>query len=305
MLYAIIGILVIIADQWVKWWVSAGGTGVSGFSLIPGVLSMVNVHNDGAAFSFLANSNARIYFIVLTGIFTLLVIIALATKFISGPVSRWSIVLVTAGGLSNCIDRIINGYVQDMFKFDIPALDWFPVFNVADVFITVFAILFILAVLFGKGKRPEDDYDFEDEFEDAEEEEPVRPSARERRAERKAARRREKAAEEPAVEAPKPVRRREAPVQPSQEDDAPAADPFAEWDRAVAETQKPARPARTQAEPSAPAQQPRPAARPVERPAAAPVQPPKPVAPKPAAPKAESKPVSESFDLEDILAEFK
>ena len=78
MLYAIIGILVIIADQWVKWWVSAGGTGETGFSLIPGVLSMVNVHNDGAAFSFLAGSNARIYFIALTGIFTLLVIIALA-----------------------------------------------------------------------------------------------------------------------------------------------------------------------------------------------------------------------------------
>ncbi len=302
MLYAIIGILVIIADQWVKWWVSAGGTGETGFSLIPGVLSMVNVHNDGAAFSFLAGSNARIYFIALTGIFTLLVIIALATKFISGPVSRWSIVLVTAGGLSNCIDRIINGYVQDMFKFDIPALDWFPVFNVADVFITVFALLFILAVIFGKTKRDEDDYDLEDEFEDVEEEEPVRPSARERRAERKAERkaerRREKYEEEAAViEEPKPARRRVPPVPPQSETKRSEADPFAEWDRAVAETKKPAR---TQPEPAAPAPQPKPAARPAAKPAAAPVQPSAPAAPKP-----ESKPASESFDLEDILAEFK
>ena len=97
MLYAIIGLLVIIADQWTKFWVS-GRVPVEtmGEPFIPGVVSFANVHNDGCAFSFLSGSNARIYFIILTGVFTLFVIIALATKLISGKVSRWAIVLATS-----------------------------------------------------------------------------------------------------------------------------------------------------------------------------------------------------------------
>ena len=88
------------------------------------------------------------------------VIIALATKLISGKLARWSIVLVTAGALSNCLDRVLYGYVQDMFKTEFMN---FPVFNLADVFITVFAIVFALAVIFGKTRRDEDDdYEFED-----------------------------------------------------------------------------------------------------------------------------------------------
>ena len=124
----------IILDQWVKYWVAGHlsvGVGVKEF--IPGIISLVNVHNDGAAFSFLSGSGARIYFIIICGVFTVGVIIALATNLISGPIGRWSAVLVVAGGLSNCIDRILYGYVQDMFKIE---LFDFAVFNVADIFIT-------------------------------------------------------------------------------------------------------------------------------------------------------------------------
>ena len=145
MLYSIVGILVIILDQAVKFWVSDTLFGADVVAFIPGVLSLVNVHNDGAAFSFLSGSGARIYFIVATGVFTLLVIIALATNFIRGKFSRWCLVLVAAGGLGNMIDRIIYGYVQDMFKVE---LFNFAIFNVADIFITVFAILFALSMIF-------------------------------------------------------------------------------------------------------------------------------------------------------------
>ena len=173
MLYAIFGVLVIILDQAVKYWV-AGHIHLEsgGETFIPGILSLVNIHNDGAAFSFLSGSNARIFFIVLTGVFTIAVIIALATKFISGPLARWSIVMVTAGGLSNCIDRVIYGYVQDMFKCEFLN---FPIFNVADIFITVFALLFVLAIIFEREPKYDDDY--EDDYDEDEEddyEEPVR-----------------------------------------------------------------------------------------------------------------------------------
>ena len=178
MLYAIFAVLVIILDQGVKYWVAGHvALNLQTVPLIPDVLSIVNIRNDGAAFGFLAGSNARIYFIILTGAFTLAVILMLATKFISGPLARWSIVLVTAGGLSNCIDRVIYGYVQDMFKCEFIN---FPVFNVADIFITVFALLFVLAILLERDRRKEDydfdeDYDEDEDYDDEEEEEEERP----------------------------------------------------------------------------------------------------------------------------------
>ena len=61
MLYSIVGILVIILDQAVKFWVSDTLFGTDVVRFIPRVISLVNVHNDGAAFSFLSGQGARIY----------------------------------------------------------------------------------------------------------------------------------------------------------------------------------------------------------------------------------------------------
>lgn len=163
MLYAIVGMLVIILDQGVKFWVTNHiMLNTVTEPLIPGVISLVRMHNDGAAFSFLAGGGARIYFIILTGIFTVAVILALITNFINGRFGRWCLVLVTAGGLSNCLDRVLYGYVVDMFKVE---LFDFAVFNVADIFITVFCLLFIIYIIFGgeDKKKAEDEFDEDDE----------------------------------------------------------------------------------------------------------------------------------------------
>ena len=166
MLYAIVGMLVIILDQGVKYWVTNNiMLNTITEPLIPGVLSLVRMHNDGAAFSFLSGGNARIYFIILTGIFTVAVIIALATNFINGKFGRWCLVIVTAAALSNCLDRILYGFVVDMFKID---LFNFAVFNVADVFITVFSLLFIIYIIFGGEREKDKARDEFDEFDDEE-----------------------------------------------------------------------------------------------------------------------------------------
>ena len=195
MLYSIVGILVIILDQAVKFWVSDTLFGSDVVRFIPGVLSLVNVHNDGAAFSFLSGSGARIYFIIATGVFTLLVIIALATNFIRGKFSRWCLVFVAAGGLGNMIDRIIYGYVQDMFKVE---LFNFAIFNVADVFITVFAILFALSMIFERPESDKIDVLYED---DEEEEKPKKLSRKERKALKAAEKAAAKAEKEAGTEA--------------------------------------------------------------------------------------------------------
>ena len=167
MLYSIIGILVIILDQLVKYFVDQNINWTKPVvELIPNVLSLVRVQNDGAAFSFLSGGSARIWFILLTAIFAILVVIALATNFVSGRFGRWCLVFITAGGLSNMIDRIRFGYVIDMFRID---LFDFAVFNVADIFITVFCIAFILYILFGGEKEREEDDEFEEDDEEEEE----------------------------------------------------------------------------------------------------------------------------------------
>ena len=329
MLYAIVGMLVIIADQWVKFWVMGHIPLTStGEAFIPGILSLANVHNEGAAFGILSGSGARIPFIILAGVFALAVIIALATGLISGRFARWCIVLVTAGGVSNCIDRVIYGYVQDMFKLEFIN---FPVFNLADVFITVFAILFALAVLFGKTRK---EVEIEEEFEDDEEDLP-KVSRRKQRKNARAAARAEEEDEEEDDEDEVPIainrrsargksRRKAEPVGEPEEKPAPKAqrvrqkavpaqqtapaaeedDPFAGWDRANAKAEaerarrtaslKPAQ--KTPAAPAAAApKQAAPAAKPAARPAAKP-------SPAPAPKKAAAE---EEFSLDDILNEFK
>lgn len=174
MLYSIVGILVVILDQAVKFWVQNTLFGSDIVKFIPGVISLVNVHNSGAAFGILSGSNARVYFIIVTGVFCLLVVLALATNFVTGRLARWSLVMVAAGGIGNMIDRILYGYVQDMFKVE---LFNFAIFNVADIFITVFAILFALCMIFEKPEEDIDDELYEDDIEEDElddEDAPVR-----------------------------------------------------------------------------------------------------------------------------------
>ena len=344
MLYSIVGILVIILDQAVKFWVSDTLFGTDVVRFIPGVISLVNVHNDGAAFSFLSGQGARIYFIVATGIFVLLVVIALATNFIRGKFSRWCLVFVAAGGLGNMIDRIIYGYVQDMFKVEIFN---FAIFNVADIFITVFAIFFALAMIF---ERPESDLNDVLYENDPEDERPKKEkkSRREKKAE-KAAQLDAAAAE--TAEAPLPEKKTtrkarksrqekyeqeyeefkaqqraamsknsapETPAQPVQAaapkaESAPKAadgpDPFAAWERANAKAEQSEAQSYAGRLMDAPKAQPKAAARP------APASQPKAAAPKPApTPKQQAPapkpapapaPVEDDFNLDDILAEFK
>lgn len=327
MLYAIIALLAVIVDQWVKYWV-AGNIPLESTvnELIPGVISMVNVHNSGAAFGFLSGGGARIPFIIICGVFTVAIIIALATNFISNPLGRWSAVFVMAGGIGNCIDRVLYGYVQDMFMFDF----WpnFPIFNVADIFITVFALLFIISLFFG-GDSDEDDEESdeadEDEYrleDDEEDDVPARPVFKRRRAERedyeaesKPVRKPEKAEKPaPAKKSRKPkyeeefeqykaaraARGAQTPAPAAQKLTVDPADPFAEWERANAQVEAQRRSDIEQLSGQAPTAPVRPAYTPRPQPVAAPaVQVKKPAAqPKPNT-------NGDDFSLDDILNEFK
>lgn len=152
MWYAIVAILILIADQGLKYWVTVNIPLDTGHvTLIPGVLELTNIHNNGAAFSMLEHAPHWI-FIIFTLVFAAIAVFCLRRNVVHGKVGRWSVVLVLAGAVGNCIDRILSGYVVDMFNF---LFVRFAVFNLADVFIVVAGITLCLHVIFYRGDESE------------------------------------------------------------------------------------------------------------------------------------------------------
>jgi signal peptidase II len=146
-IYAIAAVLVLILDQWVKFWTTKNivldAVGENCVELIKGVVHLTNVHNYGAAFSIL--QNARWFLIGITVLFIIAIVVLLNQEIIHTKLGKWSAVMLLAGAIGNCIDRILYGYVVDMFELEFLT---FPVFNVADIFVTVFGVLFIIHVIF-------------------------------------------------------------------------------------------------------------------------------------------------------------
>lgn len=306
MWYAIVAILILIADQGLKYWVTLNIPLDTGHvTLIPGVLELTNIHNNGAAFSILQHAPHWI-FVIFTLVFAAIAVFCLRRNVVHGKVGRWSVVLVLAGAVGNCIDRILSGYVVDMFNF---LFVRFAVFNLADIFIVVAGIALCLHVIFYRG--------------DGSEGEPAPKPARKPRKHTGAPARAHKL-HLPARKQ-QPIARPAAPKEPAAHPVAPAPaqdDPFAAWDRAPVQAQPvtPAAPKAPKKAPAAPAA-PKPvqsapkAAAPAPKPAdAAPADPllaylnstpAAPVEPEAPAKDTDVAPTDgESYSLDDILAEF-
>lgn len=164
MLYAIIAAIILIGDQWLKYWVTVNITLSTGeVALIPGVVKLVNIHNNGAAFGLLGDAAyARWLFLGVAALFVIVIIVVLAKHMFKSRFANWCAVLALAGAVGNCIDRALYGYVVDMFKVEF--MD-FAVFNVADIFLVLacFAFIIYLIVDIFKGGRSDDDDDDEEE----------------------------------------------------------------------------------------------------------------------------------------------
>ena len=130
---------IVAVDQWTKALAAAQLTDVVDV-LIPGWLELRYVTNDGMALSML--SGARWLFVVVGVLFVALVVWAVAKKHITKKPELWCIAAITGGAIGNLIDRVATGKVIDMI-----CVPWFSTFNVADIFITVPAVLLILYIL--------------------------------------------------------------------------------------------------------------------------------------------------------------
>lgn len=144
-LYILAVLLMIAADQLVKYWAFTSLQAQHTIPLIENVFHLTYVENRGAAFSLFAQFDSRWIFVALAVIITVAIFAVLRKHYIQTTLGRWSLVLVAAGALGNAIDRVIHGFVVDMFDF---RLIHFPVFNVADIFICIGGALFVIYFMF-------------------------------------------------------------------------------------------------------------------------------------------------------------
>lgn len=140
-LYIPMIIILIIADQGLKFWISANIKLGTSQVIFPNVLALTNVRNDGAAWSVLSGQQ---------WFFTVITIVALGLmgyffwKLKNDNLYMLAISLLIAGTLGNFIDRIRLGYVVDMFE---TLFMNFPIFNVADMCLTFGVIIVIIALI--------------------------------------------------------------------------------------------------------------------------------------------------------------
>lgn len=114
--------------------------------VIPNFFSITFVKNIGAAFSLLEGYN--LLFICLA----IFAIIFICRKYINENLNKLqeiSITLLISGIIGNLIDRIIYGYVIDFLSFKFGNY-YFPVFNIADICITIGACLLIIDLIRGE-----------------------------------------------------------------------------------------------------------------------------------------------------------
>lgn len=145
LLFVSLSIVLVLLDQLSKSWVRSQLVLGSHLTLVPGLVDLTLVYNQGAAFGIL--QGARWLFIVIAGCFILAALIYLSRRAHDGRLDVIAITLVCAGAMGNLIDRLlvpagVTDFIEVLFIE-------FPVFNIADICVTLGCALLILHVLIG------------------------------------------------------------------------------------------------------------------------------------------------------------
>lgn len=145
-IYSIIScVILIIIDQVTKLLAIDYLKGTDGIDIIAGVFKLQYLENMGAAFGILQNRQS---FFIIAGV---LIIGIVSYLYISMPFTkrflplRICFVFLIAGAIGNMIDRIYYDFVVDFLYFEL--ID-FPIFNVADMYVTVTMFVIVFLILF-------------------------------------------------------------------------------------------------------------------------------------------------------------
>lgn len=143
LIWSIIAALIVVLDRVSKYLVVMNIQIGENVTVIPGLIDFTFVKNTGAAFSIF--SNATWILSILSIVFCIAIVIYFIKSKPSNPLFCTCISMLFAGALGNAIDRVFLGYVIDFIQTTFIS---FPVFNVADISITVGAFLMIIYEIF-------------------------------------------------------------------------------------------------------------------------------------------------------------
>ncbi len=138
-----LALLVIVLDQFSKtlilgWFQYGEGRAITGF------FNLVRAHNQGAAFSFLADAGGwQRWFFTALALVASAFIVWMLKKHPGQKLFCFAISMIMGGALGNVVDRLMHGYVVDMLDFHLGGKH-FPAFNLADSAITLGAICLIV-----------------------------------------------------------------------------------------------------------------------------------------------------------------
>ena len=139
---AIVIILILtICDQLLKSWVASSIVLGGSKQLIPGIIELTNLRNSGAAWSIFEGQQT--FFTIIT-IVAIIVIGYFIWQYRKNIPMLIGLSLIMAGTNCNFIDRLRQGYVVDMFE---TTFINFPIFNIADMCLTIGVIWLIICIL--------------------------------------------------------------------------------------------------------------------------------------------------------------
>ena len=141
--YAVFIATVVAADQFAKYLTVVNIPLFSDVPFIPGLLQLTYVQNTGAAFSMFSRHTWMLT--LLSGVVAVILAIVLAKRVLPHWSGQLSLALLLGGAIGNFIDRLLLGYVTDMFATTFMN---FAVFNVADIGVVVGGVLLCVHVLF-------------------------------------------------------------------------------------------------------------------------------------------------------------
>lgn len=108
------------------------------------IINLTYLENRGAAFGIL--QDRRIFFILITVAIVLYLLYYFYKSYKTNPnILNIALSMIISGALGNFYDRLINGYVVDFVEFSFVN---FPVFNIADIFVTLGCALMIIYIIF-------------------------------------------------------------------------------------------------------------------------------------------------------------
>lgn len=136
--------ILIVVDQYTKKLAVINLKDKPAINIFDNVFQLYYLENRGAAFGMFQNHKEVFIFIAFVMLFLVFYVLYKIPNTKKYYLFEFALVLIGSGAIGNMIDRVTNDYVVDFFYF---ILINFPIFNVADIYVTVSCVLLLILIL--------------------------------------------------------------------------------------------------------------------------------------------------------------